>query len=185
MLPIDRRHLVLEQDLHAGLSGRGLQRPHQAVAGGKRRLDGRIGRLAGLHHRPVHDGACISRGTELPTEVPAERVGRLVDEDDAMRDEPFEGRRAVVGKGADDLAVVVAVIGKAVGLDHRPVGQVAEEQIRRIVDAVFLLRAGAAAERDIAAAGDGVAADVLFGLDQDDRRAGFARDDRRGKPGRA
>jgi len=30
----------------------------------------------------------------------------------------------------DDLAIVVTVVGKAVGLDDRPVRQVAEEQIR-------------------------------------------------------
>jgi len=47
------------------------------------------------------------------------------------------------------------------------------------------LHAGASAERDIAATGDGVAADIRFRLDQDHRGAGLARDDGGGKPGRA
>jgi hypothetical protein len=44
-------------------------------------------------------------------------------------DEPFERRRAVVGERPDDLAIVVPVVGKAIGLDDRPVREVAEEQI--------------------------------------------------------
>ena len=102
-----------------------------------------------------------------------------------MREQEFERRHAVVGEGADDLAVVVAIGRKAVGLDHRPVGQVLEEQIGRIRDAVFLLVAGAAAERQIAAGGDGVAADMVLRLDDDDRRAGLARDNRGRQAGRA
>jgi hypothetical protein len=43
---------------------------------------------------------------------------------------------------------------------------------------------GAAAERHVAAAGDRVATDVLFGFDDNDRRASFPCDDRRGQPGR-
>ena len=50
---------------------------------------------------------------------------------------------------------------------------------------MFLLHAGAAAERNVAAAGDRVAADVRLGLHQDDRCAGLARDDRRRQSGRA
>ena len=109
--------------------------------------------------------ACISRGTELPTELPPQRVRRLVDEDHPMRDQPFVGGGAIVGEGADDLAVVVAVVGKAVRFDHRPIGQVAEQQVGRVLDAVLLLRAGAAAQRNVAAAGDRVAADILLRLD--------------------
>jgi hypothetical protein len=84
-----------------------------------------------------------------------------------MRDQPFESRGAVVGKGADDLAVVVAVIGKAVRTDHRPVGQIAEQEVRRIRDAISLLDAGATAERDIPTADDGMATDILLGFDKD------------------
>ena len=91
------------------------------------------------------------RSTEMPISWPT-LVRRPVDDLHAVREQEFERRHAVVGEGADDLAVVVAVGRKAVGLDHRPVGQVLEEQIGRILDAVFLLVAGAAAERQIAAA---------------------------------
>jgi hypothetical protein len=105
-----------------------------------------------------------------------------MDEFDAMREQPFEGRGAVVGKGADDLAVVVAVIGKAVRPDHRPVGQIAEQEVRRIRDAVSLLDAGATAERDIATADDGMAADILLGFDKDYGTACFACDNRGGQP---
>ena len=110
-------------------------------------------------------GQSIDRGMHLARHrvadgIAASRVGRLIDEDHAMRHQPFEGGDAVVGEGADDLAIVVAVIGKAVRFDHRPIGQIAEQQVGRVLDAVLLLRAGAAAERNIAAAGDGVAADI-------------------------
>ena len=115
---------------------------------------------AGLPHRPVTDDAVHLARHRIADRIAADRIGRLVDEYDAVREQPFEGRGAVVGKGADDLAVVVAVVGKAVRTDHRPVGQIAEQEVRRIRDAVFLLDAGAAAERNIAAADDGVAADI-------------------------
>jgi hypothetical protein len=76
----------------------------------------------------------------------------------------------------------VAVIGKAVRTDHRPVGQIAEQEVRRIRDAVFLLDAGATAERDIATADDGMAADILLGFDKDYGTACFACDNRGGQP---
>jgi hypothetical protein len=43
----------------------------------------------------------------------------------------------------------------------------AEQEVRRIRDAVSLLDAGATAERDIATADDGMAADILLGFDKD------------------
>ena len=112
------------------------------------------------------------RSADTPISWPT-LFGLPVDDLHAVRQQEFERRHAVVGKGADDFAVVVAIGREAVGLDHRPVGQILEEQIGRILDAVFLLVAGAAAERQIAAGGDGVAADVVFRLDHDNRRAGF------------
>ncbi len=178
-LAIDCRHLVLEQDLHAGLFGRSFERTHQAVPRRQHSLHHRIGRLTSLHHRPIHHRAVHFPRHRIADRRAAEIVRRLVDEDDPMGDEPFESRRAVVGEGADDLAVVVAIVGKAVRLDHRPVGQIPEQQIRRVVDAVFLLHAGAAAERNVAAAGNGMAADILLGFDEDDRRARLARNNGR------
>jgi hypothetical protein len=134
---------------------------------------------AGLHHGPVHDGAVHLAWHRIADRVAAARVRSLVHENHAVRDQPFVGGDAVVGEGADDLAIVVAIIGEAVGFDHRPVGEVVEQQIGRVLDAMLLLRAGAAAERHVATAGDGVAADMLLRLDHDDRRARLARDDRR------
>ena len=61
--------------------------------------------------------------------IAADRIGRLIDEFDALCEQPFERRGAVVGEGADDLAVVVAVIGKAVRTDHRPIGQIAKQEV--------------------------------------------------------
>ncbi len=180
-LAMNGGHLVLEQDLDPGLARRGLERPHQPVARGHRRAHRRIGRLAGLYQRPVHGRGVHLARHRVADPIPAAVVGRLVDEDHAMRDEPFEGGGAVVGEGADDLAVVVAVIGKAVAADHRPVRQVAEEEIGRVGDAVPGLSARASPQGDVATAGDGVAADIRLRLDQDHRGAGLARDDGRGQ----
>ena len=49
----------------------------------------------------------------------------------------------------------------------------------------FFWLAGAAAERDVGAAADRVAADVGLGFDEDHRRPGLARDDGGGHSGRA
>ena len=46
---------------------------------------------------------CISRGTEFPTELPPMASGRLVDKDDAVGEQPFKGRSAVVRKRANDF----------------------------------------------------------------------------------
>ena len=136
----------------------------------------RGGRSAGMDHRPVLDGD-LHGAQHRVADLVADLVWMPVDDLDAVREQEFERRHAVIGERADDLAVVVAVGRKAVGLDHRPVGQVLEEQVRRILDAVFLLIAGAAAERQVAAAGDRVAAHMVLGFDHDHRRASLARND--------
>ena len=182
---MDRNHLVRQKDLDAGLSGRRREGMHEAVAGGHGRALVRCGRLAGLDQRPIHRRRVHFARHRVPHRAAAQRIGRLVDEHDAMRHEEFIGRRAIVGECADHLAVVEAVIGKAVGLHDRPVGQVLEDEVRGILDAPFLLIAGAAAERDIAAAADRMATRVTLRLDEDHRRTGLPRDDRRGKPRRA
>ena len=160
-----------------------MERPDQAAAGPDFRVAW-IGRLTGMNHRPVGD-IDLHGAQHRDPDLVADAVGRSVDDLHAVREQEFERCDAVVGKGADDLAVVIAIGRKAVGLDHRPVGEILEEQIGRILDAVFLLVAGAAAERQIAARGDGVAADMVLCLDDDDRSAGLARDDRGRHPGRA
>ncbi len=176
-LPMDPGHAVFEQNFDAGLQRRGMKRSHQAGTGPDFEVV-RIGRSAGMDHGPVLDRN-LHGAQHRSADLVSDAVRLPVDHFDAMCEQEFESRHAIVGEGADDLTVVVAVGRKAVGLDHRPVGQVLEEQLGRILDAVSLLVAGAAAERQIAAAGDGVAADVVLRLDQDDRRAGLARDDGR------
>ena len=93
--------------------------------------------------------------------------------------------RKIVGGGAIasakalmDLAVIVAVIGKAIGLDHRPIGQVAKNS-RWSPRCVLSLRDGTATQRNVAPAGDRVAAHLPLRLDYDHRRAGLPRHDGR------
>ncbi len=75
----------------------------------------------------------------------------------------------MIGKGAHDFAVVVAVIRPAVVLHYGPVGEIGEYRVGRIGDAVFLLRTGAAAERHVAAADDRMAANIVVSFDDDHR----------------
>ena len=116
---MDRGHPVFEQNLDAGLLRCGVERLHQAVAGRHGRA---LVRVAGV---PVWiSGQSMGAAVHLARHGVADRkaaapVRRLVDEDDAVGEQKLEGRGAVVGEGADDLAVVVAIIGGAVGL-RRP-----------------------------------------------------------------
>ena len=65
-LAMDRGHAVLEQNFDAGLARRGFERPHQPGAGTDF-VVARIGRPAGLDHRPVLDAQiCMVRSTETP-----------------------------------------------------------------------------------------------------------------------
>ncbi len=128
--------------------------------------------MHGAQHRVADRGAALA-------------VRRLVDEHHAMLAQELERGGAVVGEGPDDLAVVVAVVRKAVGLHHRPIGEVLEHQVGRILDAVALLHAGAAAERHVAAAHPRVAADMRLRLDHDHRGARFLGRDRGRETGRA
>ena len=184
-LPVDRGHSVLEQNLDTGFFGRDFERSHQAIAGGTGLLDRRIGRLAGVRHRPMHHRRVHFARHRISDGVSAKRIRRFVDKDNAVSDQPFEGGGTVVGEGANDFAIVVPVIREAVRPDHRPVRQIAEQKVRGILDPIFLLHAGPAAERNIAATDDGVTADILFSLDQDHRGSRLPRDNGGGKSGRA
>ena len=113
---MDRGHAVLEQDVDASLARRGFERPHQPGAGADFVI-ARIGRSAGMNHRPVSD-VDLHGAQRRDADLVPDLVRRPVDDLDAMRQQPLEGRHAVVGEGADDLAVVIAVGRKAVGLDH-------------------------------------------------------------------
>jgi hypothetical protein len=178
LLAEEMDHAVLEKDLHAGFARRRRQRAHKAVARGGG-VAHALGGRSGLHHRPVHDGAVVLARDGIADRAAAPRVGRPLDEHDAMRDEKIESRNVVVGESADELAIVVAIIGEAIRLDDAPVGEVAEEEIGRVGNAIFLLSVRAAAQRHISAAADRVAADMRLRLDDDDRASCLARDDRR------
>ena len=172
---------MLQQNLDAGLACRGGQRMHETVAGRHGGALVRRRRLAGLDQRPIHGRRVHFARNRIADGTAAELVGRLVDEHHAVGDQKLVSRRAIVGEGADHLAVIEAVIGKAVRLDDRPVGQILEHEVGRILDAPFLLIAGAAAERHVAAAADRVPAGVILRFDENDRRAAFARHDGGGK----
>ena len=152
VLAVERGHLVLEQILHAGLARGGVERLHQADAGRHGRA---LRRRAGL---PVWicgqsiGAACMCAAPSCRPTTPPRRSGGLSTKTTPCASSHSKVGGAVVGEGADDLAVVVAVVGHAVRLDDRPVGEVLEQQVGRILDAVFLLHAGAAAERHVAAA---------------------------------
>ena len=155
------RHAVLEQEFDARLAGRGVERTHQAVAvrrGGAHRGVGGLP-VCTCGQSPARQ--CICARHRIAVRAAGAAVRLLVDELDAVRDQKLEGLRAIVGKGADDLVVVIAIVRGAVGLHNRPVGQVLEHEVGLVVDAVLLLNAGAAAERDVGAAADRVAADVV------------------------
>ena len=96
-----------------------------------------------------------------------------------MRGQPLIRFCSVIGKRAHDFAVVVAKIREAVRLDHRPIGEIPEQQIGGIHDPILFLGTGPAAERYRAAAHHGMAACVLFRLDHDDRSSGLLCNDRR------
>ena len=175
---MDRRHLVFEQDFDAAFF-RGLdQRIHQAGADrvGPSLLRGHG--FSGVRNRPVERHRMHLARDGVADRDAAALVRRLVRERHAVFKEPVVSGHIVVGEGAHDLAVVVAIVRRSVGLYNRPVGQVAEQQVRRILDAVFLLRRGAAAEWHVAAAADRVAAHMRLDFNQDDGCAGFPRGNR-------
>ena len=182
-LAMNRGHAVFEQDFNAGLARGGFQRAHQARAGPDFGV-GWISGLSGMDHRPVRD-VDLHGPRHRNADLVSDAVRRPVDDFHTMGEQKLERGHAVVGKGANNFAIVVAVGRKSVGLDDRPIGQVAEEQIGRVFDPVFLLIKRAATERQVAAAGDGVAADVRLPLDDNDRGACLARDDRRRHAGGA
>ena len=123
----------------------------------------------------------VLTGSGVAAGVAACGVRSFLHERDAVLDQPFVGQGALVGKGANDFLVVVAIIGKTVGLDDRPVRQVREQNIGRIDHSIFFLPARAAAQRDISAAQDGVPADVRVRVDQDHGRSAFGRLNRCGQ----
>jgi hypothetical protein len=75
------------------------------------------------------------------------------------------------GQGPLNASIVETVFRHAVGLDDRPVGEILEQDLGRIDDAMFLLCAGPAAKRHLSPIDDPVATDVVVGLDDNHRGA--------------
>ena len=80
--------------------------------------DYRIGWFPGLHHGPIHHGAVHFARHRVSDGIPAGGVRRLVDEDYAVINQPFECLRAIVGEGTDNLPIVKSVIRKAVRFNY-------------------------------------------------------------------
>jgi hypothetical protein len=97
------------------------------------------------------------------------RDDRLLDEGDAVVEQELEGRHALVGEGAHEIAVVVAAVAA------RVIDPVGEHPVGAVLDAELDLQRVAAAELDAPAAEHGVPADVEILLDDDDGGAVVAR----------
>ena len=123
---------------------------------------------------PVHRCGVVLSGCGVARGTGAKIVRSFFHENHAMRHQELEGRGAVVGKGTDNFLIVVAIVWKPVRLDDGPVGQIGEQQVWRIDNAVFLLNAGTASKRHVAAAQNRVAADVEVGFHHDDRSPALA-----------
>ncbi len=137
----------------------------------------------------LHDGAGGAGARHAATLVGAVDAGKA----DVIVHHELPHFWRVVGPGAVQFAVVVAIAGDAGGVDHRPVGHIAEQavgvvlQIRRLHQRrrqsqavgvgrrpVALLDRVAAAERGPAAAVDELAAHVEILVDHDDGSAEVA-----------
>ena len=79
-----------------------------------------------MDHRPIAN-VDLHRPRHRNADLVSNAVRRPVDDFHAMREQKFERRHAVVDKGADDLAIIIAVRREAIVLDHGPIGQIAEE----------------------------------------------------------
>ena len=161
---------MVKKDLHASLPRGCLQRAHEADPSELGFLDGGVRRLAGLNYGPCHDGYVVGPGHRGAGRLRTAPVGRPIHKNYATVQEKVVDQDVVVGESANDVAVVEAEVGGAVGLHQRPVGEVLEEDIRRIHYSRLFLGPRAAAQRDISGADDGVAPDVPVGLYQDYRR---------------
>ena len=164
--PNEARHAVPQQYLHAELSHARFEWPHERGAVRARR--GVRADLSAPDHglRPLHGLRSAIGSGRWP-------VGKL----DAVRQQEIERSHALIAEGAHDFPVAETVI--------MPVGQIVEHAVRRILDAVFLLQTRAAAQSDVAAAFDGVSADVVVLVNHDDRGAQFGGGDGCGKSGGA
>ena len=102
--------------------------------------------------------------------VRASIIGWYLFELDAIGHEKFVRGGAMLSEGPHDGAVIVAVIRPAVGLHDGPVGQIGKDEVRRIDNAVFALRARTTAKRDVAAAQYRMPADIVVRFDHEHGR---------------
>jgi len=160
---------MLEQELDADLARGGFERPHQAVAVRCGRAVQRIDLASRLHLRPIEHGNMHLARHRIAVRAAGAAVGNVLHELHAVLDQELEGLGAIVGEGADDFLVVVTIVRRAVGLNHRPVGQIPKHEVGRVIDAGLLLERRAAAKRNVCAAADCMTADIAIGIDDDDR----------------
>ncbi len=172
----DAGHFVVEQKSHALLARARFQRPHHRSA---------VGRVGTLQPGALGPDRMIFPRRRIAGRRRALVVRRFIGKLDAVLEQKLERDGAVIGEGAHDRAIIVTEIGRAVGLDDRPIGEVGKYRVRRIGNIILLLRAGAAAKSHMAAADDRMAADIVVRLDDDHRRPIVDRLDRCGDPRRA
>jgi hypothetical protein len=119
------------------------------------------------------------------------RVARVVRADivrgdlfklDAIGHQKFVRGGAMIGERPHDSSVIIPVIRPAVGLYDGPVRQVGKDEVRRILDAVFALRARTAAQRNVAPAQHRMPAHIVVCFDHDHRRPRIDRLNGGGEP---
>ncbi len=185
ILPDNAGHPVVQKDLHARFPRGCLQRAHDADAPGSGFPDFEGHGYAGLNPRVFQDGRVHGPGSRLARLGHAPTVGFRFRPFKSMGHQKVVGENVVVGESANEVAVVEAVLGGPVAPHRGPVAEILEKDIGRIHDSGRFLGRGAAAQRDVAGADGGVAADVVDGLDQDYRRAVLLGNNGGGQPGSA
>jgi len=159
--PDEARHRVVQEKLDALGPRTRLQGPHQpsaASATGTRQL------------RAFGPERMIFAWRRVARAVRAGIVRRDLLEHDAIGHEKFVRGGAMIGEGPHDGAVIVSVIRPAVGLHDGPVRQVGKDDVWRIRDAVFALRACTPAKRDVATAHHGMPAYIVVRFDHEHGR---------------
>ena len=146
VLPDNAGHPVVKKDLHARFPRGCLQRAHDADAPGSGFPDGGGSTVRRSESaRIAKTAACMALGSRLARLGHAATVGYRFRPNQSMGHEKVVGENVVVGESANDVAVVEAVLGGAVGLHYGPVGEVLEDDIGRIHDSGRFLGRGAAA----------------------------------------
>ena len=216
---------TVQHELHALLARRELERPRERGAVAERTGSDDAARIVHLHRgeraRALRVGVARVLGRDrafLHVGLSAEREEahgaagarhaaagvRAVDAREAhvVVHEELAGGRAVLGPGAHEPALVVAVRAVAVAIDDRPVREVGEQQLDVVVELggildhvdrdaplgvalaahVALLHGIAGAERHERAAVQHSAADVEGGLDDEHVGAEIARTNRGREP---